>query len=234
MQNLRFLTFEIGSDCGLARLHEKCPVSDPERYLFGQHERRIDDELVLGFWRRMRQLGFRGTVLWHLYNEPSKENARIQGLMATMRAEAPNQTFHLWTNNHTQFEGYDFIKLTDYRVVRPSDLDDRRRTTKGEGDWHTVRAREPRGGCSRAENWEFIVDNRGNVLMCCNDWRCEGSFGCLFTEDWDTVIGKWQAKAAIEWTDRASFEALPRICRACVTYNPNLHNTAIPYRELGK
>ena len=78
MQQMRFLTFEISQTCNMAVLHPRCPVSDPERYLFGSTKNVIDDVFIIKFWLWCRNVhGFAGTVLWHLYNEPSLARTRL-------------------------------------------------------------------------------------------------------------------------------------------------------------
>ena len=68
---IRYLTFEISRTCLNAKMHAgKCPFSHPERYKFSQSKVEITDKTVLGFWRWCKRQGFRGIILWHMYNEP--------------------------------------------------------------------------------------------------------------------------------------------------------------------
>jgi len=228
---LRYLTFEISDTCALAKLHPRCPVSDAGRYRYGRQDGSITDDFVMEFWRWARSHGFHGTLLWHMYNEPFPHRARIDALLKMMRAEEPTQQSHLWTSVQSATErkseaGVDHVVWTDYSVVAPDQLDNRRASVVGEGDY----AGAPRAStCGRSRDFELIIDNRGNWLRCCNDWRCEDSLGnALHDRDWEGLLRAYMRLKVITWSDRGTFEDLPRQCRACVTYNPMLHRTALP------
>jgi hypothetical protein len=229
MKPVRYLTFEVNSNCNLASIHPRCPVNDPERYMFGDTSKVLTDQDIIDFWFWCRySYGFEGVVLWHLYSEPTLSIDRIRGLMKTMHTMYPTQRFHLWTNNVRDFAGFEHVQLTDYRIVRPNDLDNRRESTRGEGDYARV---GESGRCIRGTyGWEIIIDNHGNWLLCCNDWRCEENAGnILATDDWQSILHRYvEMTRDISWTDKASFEALPRMCRSCITVNPLLHRSAIP------
>lgn len=226
MTELRYLTFEINPTCNLAAIHPRCPINDPDRYRFGSTSAVLTDELVLAFWRWARTQGFSGTVLWHLYNEPTLALDRIRGLMREIQAEEPTQAFHLWTNHRAAlgFDAFQHVQLTDYAQVRPEDLDNRRASTEGEG--RPYAAMRPTGRCTRSYGWEVILDHHGNWLLCCNDWRCEESVGNVHTERWDVLLERFRVRAEIAWHDEASYQQLPRLCRACMDVNPNLSRTA--------
>lgn len=223
----QYLTFEVNPNCNLAAIHPKCPINDPERYRFGRTDRVLQDEDILAFWRWCRDGGFDGVVLWHLYNEPTLALGRITALMTQMQAEVPSQRFHLWTNHRSavRLNAFTHVQLTDYAVVRPSDLDNRRASVTGEGRPY-AEARKASGACGRGAGWEVIIDHHGNWLLCCNDWRCEESVGNIFVDAWPALLAWYQDKARIAWHDRESYEALPRLCRACMDVNPKLHRTA--------
>lgn len=229
MAHYRYLTFEIGHTCGLSQLHTKCPVSDPERFAHGHQTEPISDDLVLMFWRWARARGFRGTVLWHLYNEPWQEKERITKLLAAMRAEAPNQESHLWTGvgsgqARKDEIGVNHVVWTNYAIVQPQDLDNRRAAMTGEGDY--ARARRA-GACGRAKGFELIIDHYGNWLKCCSDWRCEESVGNVLVDDWNGLLASYEGARAVAWQSAEEFAQLPRLCRACITENPMLSQTAM-------
>lgn len=226
LSNLAYLTFEISKTCGLADLHPKCPVSDPERFKFGRQDYFLSDALIGAFWQwAVQEHGFRGVVLWHLYNEPAAENERIQKLVAWMRQLQPDQRTHLWTGKRgaAQLPGYDHVELTDYAIVRPDDLDNRRMTIFGNGNYDRVPSH---GVCTRSFPYEIILDYHCNWILCCNDWRAEESVGNIAAiEGWDTLLDVYEQKARIHWSDKNSYEALPRMCRSCVELNPTLHRS---------
>jgi hypothetical protein len=222
----QYLTFEINPTCNLAQLHPKCPINDPDRYGFGETEHALTDDLIVTFWLWCRGQGFDGIILWHLYNEPTLALTRIRTLQKRMQAIEPSQRFHLWTNapKSLSLKGFDHVQLTDYREVRPDALDNRRASVTGEGKPYAKVT--PSGSCGRGAGWELIIDHHGNWILCCNDWRCEESVGNIFNEDWPVLLARYEQKARIVWNDEASYQALPRLCRACIDVNPKLHRTA--------
>lgn len=231
LHDLKYLTFEVGSECNLAGLHSRCPVNDPSRYQFGSKERPLDDETIVLFWEWAHfQHHFDGVLLWHLYNEPTLQQSRIERLITRIRAMHPEQRTHLWTNNvrtkERGVESINHIQLTDYRNVRPEDLDNRMASVTGEG--RPYQDMSPSGFCGRQFGWELVIDAFGNWNLCCNDWRCEESCGNIMADqDWDAMLNRFKLRAQIAWTDAASYAALPRLCRACMDQNSSLHQTAV-------
>lgn len=234
LSRFRYLTFEVNSECRLAQIHPRCPVSDPDRYLYGPTDRVLDDDSIVSFWRWTRVQGFNGVILWHLYNEPALSLDRITSVMARMRQENPTLRSHLWTAvpsvKRDQSHLFEHIELTDYRVVRPDDLDRRRFARGSEGDYARSHAT---GCCTRDKDWELIIDNHGNWLACCSDWQAEGSVGNIFRHEWSDLLCAYEVRSRIEWRDRETFEALPRMCRGCITDNPLLHRSALPPSQFG-
>lgn len=228
---LRYLTFEVNADCNMAHVHPKCPVSDPERYMFGDTSRTLSDDDIVEFYNWAYQFqGFRGSVLWHLYNEPTLVLDRIRGLQSRIQQIVPDQHFHLWTNSPMKLVGFHHVQHTNYADVRPDDLDNRRASTSGEG--RAYLEMQPEGRCGRSFGWEVIIDNHGNWLLCCNDWRCEEATGnILIDRDWEFLLEKFRGKAEIVWHDADSYAALPRMCRSCMDVNPNLSRSALPVVE---
>jgi hypothetical protein len=80
-----------------------------------------------------------------------------------------------------------------------------------------------KGVCGRGLGWEIPIDNFGNWCLCCNDWRCEESFGSIMVDSWEGMLDKYIAKRkTIRWNDEDSYNALPRMCRSCMSVNPEL------------
>lgn len=223
MNTIRYLTFEINRHCGNAAAHEgRCPISHPERYKFSTSTVELPDTLILGFWRWTRRRGFRGIVLWHMYNEPVIDMDRISYLMAMMKLEDKFQPFQLTTSIPGEYPAFDIVKVSKYE--NGADLDNRIETNTGEGRPYQEMA--PRGWCGRGLGWEVLIDNFGNWCLCCGDWRCEEAVGSICTEDWKTLYDRWMEKRArIRWDSEESYKALPRMCRACLDKNPSLSRT---------
>lgn len=230
LAGLRYLTFEVNDTCNMAHVHPKCPVSDEERYKFGDRSHVLTNDDIVEFWWWCRRRGFTGSVLWHLYNEPTLVLERIRALQLAMHNIVPDQHFHIWTNSPVRLVGFHHVQHTNYAVVRPDDLDNRRASTSGEG--RPYADMQPSGRCGRSFGWEVIIDYHGNWLLCCNDWRCEESSGnILIGEPWCDILARFTAKSEIAWSDAQSYAALPRMCRSCMDVNPNLSRSAFPVIE---
>ncbi len=226
MNILRYLTFEISHTCNLSHLHALCPISHPSRYLYGNKRYTLTDDIILKFWDWSTTLhGFRGIILWHMYNEPTHVLPRIRNLMRQMKMVDKFQPFQLTTNSGPNIEGFDILKDSDYDHA-PNDggLDNRIASAEGEGKPYS--AMPPVGRCARGLGWEVPIDNHGNWCLCCNDWRCEESVGNIFVDDWEMLYTRWKEKArTIRWTDKNTYNRLPRMCRSCMDVNPNLRTS---------
>jgi len=220
MNTLRLLTFEINNTCNNWVEHKnRCPISHPERYKFSTSNIVIGDKIILDFWRFCRTRGFRGMILWHMYNEPVLVLNRILSLMKKMKEEDPFQPFQLTTSIPGDYPEFDNVKISDYEGGLQ--LDNRIETNTGEGKPYKDMPRH--GLCGRGRAWEIPIDYFGNWCLCCGDWRCEESFGNIYDNDWETLYQKWEKKRkTIQWHDEESYNALPRLCRACFDKNPSL------------
>lgn len=228
MNVVRYLSFETGRRCPRAAEHPKCPIHHPERYRFSRNAQPLSEETIYSFWRWCRfERDFRGIVMWHLYNEPTLEQAKIQHLMGLMKRDDPGQPFQLFTADPTaNTSAFDLVKVTDY--TQGKELDDRILTITGEGKPYA--AMQPAGWCGRGWGWEVVIDFYGNWLLCCNDFRCEEAVGNIQTDFWPTLLDAYHRKAThVRWHDQASYEALPRMCRACLDVNPHLHRSGATF-----
>ncbi len=223
MNIIRYLSFEINRDCNNSIIHKgKCPISHPERYKYSSSSLVLKDSDILGFWRRSRKIGFRGIVLWHMYNEPVIELSRVRYLMKTMKMEDSNQPFQLTTSIPGEYPDFDIVKISDYEGGLQ--LDNRIETIEGEGKPYQDMPK--RGWCGRGKGWEIPIDNFGNWCLCCGDWRCEESVGSICNMDWDILYKRWNEKRKrIQWNDEKTYNALPRMCRSCLDKNPSLSRT---------
>jgi hypothetical protein len=219
----RYLSFEINRDCDLAAAHwGRCPNSHPHRYINSKSTEPLTDKMVIGFYRWCKEKhNFRGIVNWNGYNEPSLAWEHISDLMRQMRMIDPVQPFQIVTNNLTMdFPGVDIVTRS-YYAQEPLPLDNRVQAIYGEGlpyeqaySW---------GQCARGQGWEIVIDYYGNWLLCCNDWRNEESFGCIYDSDLELLFKAWKAKGStIKWWDKDTWDGLPRMCRSCISTNPKL------------
>lgn len=217
---IRLLEFEINKECPYWNDHiGKCPISHPDRYKFSTCKSTLTDSDIIKFWVWLRRRGFRGIVLWHNYNEPVLVLKRILFLMKWMKKLDPNQPFQLTTSIPGDYPDFDIVKISDYG--NGLQLDNRIETCAGEGKPYSEVPKK--GWCGRGRGWEIPIDIFGNWGLCCGDWTCEESFGSILDTDWDVIYNRWNEKRKkLWWNDEVSYNALPRLCRACMDKNPSL------------
>ncbi len=224
MNIIRYMSFEVNRDCPLAQVHaEKCPVGHPERNLFSLSKKPIDDMLIWDFWRWSKTKGFRGIILFHLYNEPALVMPRIKILMGYIKKQDPFQAFQLNSAVIQADPEFDIVKFGDYKNNGPETLDNRLLTNRGDGKPYEEMPRM--GFCGRGMYWEIPIDNYGNWCLCCNDWRNEESIGNIHdTDKWEELYKKWKEKSqGLRWSNKVSYNNLPRMCRSCFDLNPTLY-----------
>jgi len=214
---IRYLAFEINKDCENCKNHVgECPISHPDRYKYSTSEISISDSHILKFWRWCKGKGFRGIILWHMYNEPVLVIDRIRELMKIMKKEDSFQPFQMTTSIKGDYSDFDIVKISDYE--HGTELDRRIETNEGEGKSY---GEMPKTGlCGRGKGFELQIDYYGNWCLCCGDWTCEESVGSICNTDWDVLYNRWNKKRkAIQWHDEESYNALPRLCRSCLDKN---------------
>jgi hypothetical protein len=154
-----------------------------------------------------------------MYNEPTLVMDRILNIMRAMKSEDRHQPFQLTTSVPGQYPEFDIVKVSDYS--NGGDFDRRIDTAEGEGRSYSFMP--ARGWCGRGRGWEIPIDNFGNWCLCCGDWKCEESIGNIHNVNWEKLYTKWKLQTdRIKWHDKATYEAMPRLCRACLDKNPML------------
>jgi hypothetical protein len=235
---LRHLSFEINDSCILDSIHNLCPRNS-NRWEYSTSFDPITKEDVVNFATYCTNLGFKGLINFHYYNEPlcTKE------LMLSIVDLLPNNLFSLWTNGIllkkedekwlgkftdvmiTLYDGFyeniDFIYylLSNFPNVRCQleDFDDRKNeliTPKYNPQiWH----------CNRP-NWELVIDYYGNGHICCGDWKGELKIGNIKTMPYDEFLNNWIKVKTLTlrpWTED-TFKDIPRICQICTTRSPKI------------
>jgi hypothetical protein len=235
----QFLIFEVGSKCNLGHIHTACPNRSPERFTHLDASRDLDDDTIVAAAVRMhREFGFRGRVGWHYYNEPLLQADRIFRLMDRIKAEVPQARFVLWSNGTllpadcSRFAVFEEVHITDYshdghppanwqalRTAVPSAKLHRWQLDQRLTIEHQRHDTSP---CLRPLT-EFIVDCKGNVHLCCYDWKGLASPGNIFKTPLEAIVSNWRhARAAMagNWmTDDA-----PEFCKRCALRTPTLSN----------
>lgn len=196
------LPFEITNICNLSTKHcALCPAGDPGRYGTLDTSRPITDDIIVECVKQARDMGFRGELMWHYYNEPFLAWPRLRLLIQRIKQDWPAARFGCFTNG-TSFP-YDLSEL--------SILDDLWVSNYAQQDWHTLlgpyvkHLRVPDGildqrmtpmdydewrGCLRPFH-EVIIDYYGNGHFCCGDWRGEERLGNVWDEGFRHIVDQY-------------------------------------------
>ena len=198
------LSFEIGQDCNLSEIHDKCPINSMDR----SGDKTLTDEIIINsVVEAYTNLGFTGFVSWSFYNEPMLHIDRILGLMEKIRCAVPKSRFMLWTNGTIKSEDprmslFERIWLTDYAKPETK-LDDRLE--------HYGAPNRKR--CLLPFN-DFLVSNTGNVHICCLDWANEIKIGNVFESSLKDLDAKrWEHTKKI--AGKEMVDDTPLACMAC-------------------
>jgi hypothetical protein len=226
---VQMLEFELGSGCNLGTLHMECPNTHPDRYGALDVSRELDDDTIVACAvQAYQELGFRGLVGWIYYNEPLMQADRMFGLMARIKAEAPQARFILWTNGTLipeeceQYKDFAQIVISNYgehsrrgvarlfakqieaRWIEDAKFDNRLQQISVAGNTQP---------CLRP-HVELIIDNNGNTHLCCYDWQGKGTLGNVHTKDFRQIAREWR-----EWLPEISGKqmtnAAPAVCQSC-------------------
>ena len=220
----QILTLEIGQDCNLEHVHDKCPIG-----LMDRSGKELTDEKIVGLaTEAYSSLGFEGFVCWSMYNEPMLHHGRMFGLMEEIRESVPESRFLLWTNGTILIEDprmgmFERIYVSNY-LGKPYE-----RLLKYFGPkvlWKdcpeldgrlSYRGPENRKRCTLPFD-NFLVSNTGNVHICCVDWKNEVKVGNIFESTLEELDGKrWELTEEIigkEMTDGA-----PDTCLHCGSWH---------------
>lgn len=205
MNLTQVLILEISPRCNLAHEHPECPTSSAERWAGLDVSNCLDEITIYCIVRRAYEdLGFRGLVGFHYYNEPLLSRDILFPLMRRIRQRLPQARFMLWTNG-TQLDkcsdeelalfeqayvsNYHRLNLARIERLIPNtqvldgSLDDRLTC-----DWDQYTT----GPCYRPF-LEWIVDYHGNCHLCCYDWRGRACVGNVFNNDLAVLVQRRQS-----------------------------------------
>lgn len=224
LSRLQLLSFEVGSTCDLANKHPFCPVNRADRYRRCDDLRPAEDWHFVAFARTCQQVGFRGHVAFHYYNEPLLAGGRVLRLAQVLSQTGLRSA--LWTNGthltpDADLTVFDRVFITEHDPGRA-------------GIYEAVKARHPRvtmqratyddrikiydqapgamgKACWRPRHIELVVDFFGEVHLCCGDWRAERAIGNVQRDAPGVVLLRWeQARGEAE-------AGTPEVCRKCQT-----------------
>lgn len=234
MDRTSILSIEICRECNLAGEHSKCPIREDRH---PNKDREIGDETILRVVSDAYALGFRGFVAWHYYNEPMMAIGRVTNLIKRIRVRHPKARFLLWTNGTlltrenapvllqfdkvyiTNYSGRDFEFTKDFCpdvTIEFRGFDERRDDERIVAD----------GKCCLKPYNELVVDNFGEVRLCCSDWRGHVRIGNVHVFPFPVLAEKFK-----RIRDAVSHEPMlpeaPPFCRTC----PEKHQTKLGWIE---
>lgn len=196
-----FTHVEIETNTGCNRKCRICPRSAYEREAGW-----MSDELYTRILGQLADMGFRGRLSPVFYNEPLLD-PRLPRLMREARAALPRSTLVVFTNGSlltrenvrelldagvdtllvSQYEGNLRADEASYAEatagLSPAERRRIRYRTLGDDDplstsGGLIAVRKPvtRSRCMQASS-SCVIDYQGNVVLCCNDYEVEHTFG---------------------------------------------------------
>ena len=226
LKELKILSLEIGQECNLAHIHNKCPInvrtSDNK---FGN----LTKQRIISLIDEAIALGFSGHIAFHYYNEPLLYIDLIKEIIN----ERPENKYLLWTNGELLSETveensilnlfdnviitcYDYNKINFYKKLQNFyknikiavwELDDRINVYENKS--------ESIYGCDRI-NCELPIDYYGNVHLCCQDWNNEYKIGNVLNSTLKSIVqGDKYRKLRNLSTNNLLKRDCPAICRKC-------------------
>jgi len=227
----QILEFELGSGCNLGPIHPECPNMAPDRYGSLDTSRILDDATIVNTAvRAYRELGFNGMVGWIYYNEPLLQKDRMFRLMGEIKQQVPKAKFILWTNGYLieedceRYDQFTQIVISGYDEKSQRGLERlKAKITKPEVRYFENATLDNRmvqiqpvnkaAPCFRPFV-EFIIDNHGNVHLCCYDYQGKATPGNIFKEDIATIAKRWRdglQHIGGDWMTAAA----PDFCQDC-------------------
>lgn len=233
MEYQQYLIFEIGNTCNLSSDHARCPITLPDRYGTLEKLAPLTDAIILESCNTSyKELGFKGLVGWHYYNEPLIDRDRILFLSTEIKKQNEQAKFILWTNgthlnndvrglsifNQIVISNYENLDLnwlhsllpdTSIVIFKPS-LD--------------IRASCPKS--TKATKClipfkELIIDYWGNGHICCFDFRGKTQLGNIWKDGFHKIVSTF-----LTIRDQLSQEILPEntpsYCKQCGMKQPKL------------
>jgi radical SAM protein with 4Fe4S-binding SPASM domain len=223
LQRTSRFSIELSNLCNLSIFHKKCP-------LHGVKEPKIlSEKIVFQILNICKKYNFEGTIAYHTYNEPGID-PRLMLFINKARELLPKVEILLQTNgfyldqnlaeeyvNHgtniirvsaytgSEYERLRKIKLPiSYEVIRTV-LDDRLQ----EDIRPEINCTKP---CYAPLN-EILVTNRGDISLCCLDWKREHVFGNLYRQKLEEIL--MTEKLLVTYNNLSRGRRFLSICKKC-------------------
>jgi len=219
------VSIELSNLCNYANIHKKCPLNlESQRIILSKKivEKVIDS---------MARYGFKGTIAFHTYNEPMMD-PRLFLFIQYARQKCPECEVMIMSNgyyfNQTMADelvdiGVGSIYVTAYTPkeqkrlgsihvdipysIQNYELDDRLNLYDRE------LPANPNVEPCHAPLEEIIVTRKGQVSLCCLDWKRKHCFGNLYDETLEDVI--LQSDISKVYSMLSSGHRNFAICKSC-------------------
>lgn len=231
----RFLNveIEINSQCNFRCSY--CPVSK-----FPREKGMLPTKTYKNVIEQLREIGFSGIISPHQYNEPLLDN-RLTQLMTYTKSQLPKCKIFLYTNgnlldkklfNKLINAGVDKIIISQHTPKMLPTIDNLfSEISRGERkriSYVDLNSKSyilsNRGGLVKDKNLDrfyycfsptigLIIDYRGFVRICCNDYNCMHTFGNVKNESIMSIWRKADFKKARRDIRNGRFNF--RICQLC-------------------
>lgn len=221
---------ELSNCCNLAHEHVRCP-------LHGQmgNPTFLPSTIVYDVMSYLREIEWRGLLLYNVYNEPTID-PRLMMFLQECSAACPGVRQGFITNGEyldqtlvdefiaagadrilvTVYSEPDWKRLKDLTGVqftRSEGLDDRLEWyDRGNQNLIQIGKNQP----CWAPISEINISCRGNVRLCCYDWKEEHTFGNLAVQSLDEIVRNheiWQTYDGLRRGQRTL-----TLCRGCSSH----------------
>jgi hypothetical protein len=222
--NLNLLSFDVGLKCQLWKLHKECPINAEERHpnkSFGH----LTPALVAQVIDQAQELGFKGWVTFHYYNEPLLYMDEISEIMRLSSYDK----FLLWTNglllaeHQSSLERFHTIHITDYQLPNSPDFQKIMAEHPGinwvirkislDARFSSTEKTQAEVYCTRPEYLELPIDYYGNIHLCCYDWKGATQIGNILERKFSDSIQSNTFKALL--AGLKSGAKVPNVCKSC-------------------
>jgi 8-amino-3,8-dideoxy-alpha-D-manno-octulosonate transaminase len=197
------ISFEISNICNYSGIHKKCPTS------CYKEKKLLDDYILYKTVDELSKYNFKGSMVFHRYNEPLLHKEKVLAFIAYINRLLPDVKIAIYTNgsflfqedlnrfeqykidhitvsSYSKEEHYRLIKLTTripYKVFY-SVLDDRKNI-------YTEKPYDLYLPCY-ATIRDLTVNCHGQISLCCFDWDNKAVFGDLHTQSLKEILNSPQ------------------------------------------
>lgn len=236
-ERFRHVNVEISTDCN--RVCKICPRSK-----YPKPKASMDDKLYDLLLEQLKAINFSGSIAPHFYNEPFLD-ARLPAIARKTKSMLPKSEFIVFTNgslvNKENLKllidsGVDGFVISQYSGNLPRDsidhlfsqlpkeimkrirhrilYDDTLLSTRG----NLVNIKNPirKKSCFQASNGAMI-DHKGNVILCCEDYHTEYMFGNIKDKPIEKIWNSPAYKKIRKDLRKGKFNL--DICKSCAGKN---------------